>query len=99
MDAPAPSPPAVGSKGSTFTSAAVSGVPIVRFDGVSKRFPGVRALESVSFDIQAGSCHALCGENGAGKSTLAKILAGIQSPDGGRLFVLGREGHFHNPHE
>jgi ABC-type sugar transport system ATPase subunit len=43
-------------------------VPAVRFDGISKRFPGARALDRVSFEIAAGSCHALCGENGAGPS-------------------------------
>src|SRR3979411_1174184 len=71
----------------------------VRFEEVSKQFPGVQALREVTLEIAAGSCHALCGENGAGKSTLGKILAGIQSPDGGRLFVLGRAVHFHNPHD
>jgi ABC-type sugar transport system ATPase subunit len=71
----------------------------VRYDEVSKRFPGVQALKEVTLEIAAGSCHALCGENGAGKSTLGKILAGIQAPDGGRLFVLGKEVHFANPHD
>ena len=71
----------------------------VRFEQVSKQFPGVQALRDVTLEIAAGSCHALCGENGAGKSTLGKILAGIQSPDGGRLFVLGSEVRFHNPHD
>jgi ABC-type sugar transport system ATPase subunit len=71
----------------------------VRFEQVSKQFPGVQALRDVTLEIAPGSCHALCGENGAGKSTLGKILAGIQSPDGGRLFVLGREVHFHTPHD
>jgi ABC-type sugar transport system ATPase subunit len=71
----------------------------IRFDEVSKQFPGVQALREVTLEIAAGSCHALCGENGAGKSTLGKILAGIQSPDGGRLFVLGHEVHFKNPHD
>jgi ABC-type sugar transport system ATPase subunit len=75
----------------------VDDVPIVRFAGVSKRFPGVHALEGVSFDIQAGSCHALCGENGAGKSTLAKVLAGIYAPDAGEVIVDGRPVAFAGP--
>ncbi len=45
-----------------------------------KRFPGVVALDDVSVAIEAGSCHALCGENGAGKSTLGKIVAGVYTP-------------------
>ena len=49
----------------------------VRFENITKRFPGVQALDDVSLEIARGSCHALCGENGAGKSTLGKILAGI----------------------
>ena len=73
--------------------------PAVRFEGVSKRFPGVQALSGVSLEIADGSCHALCGENGAGKSTLGKILAGLQAPDDGRLFVFGREVHFSTPHD
>jgi ABC-type sugar transport system ATPase subunit len=59
----------------------------------------VQALSGVSFEIAAGSCHALCGENGAGKSTLGKILAGIISPDEGRLIVRGREVRFANPRD
>ncbi|HVB31863.1 MAG TPA: ATP-binding cassette domain-containing protein, partial [Gemmatimonadaceae bacterium] len=50
--------------------------PAVRFSGITKRFPGVTALNDVSFDVAPGSCHAVCGENGAGKSTLGKILCG-----------------------
>ena len=59
----------------------------LRFSGITKRFPGVVALRGVSFDVQAGSCHAVCGENGAGKSTLGKILSGLYSPDGGEIFL------------
>ena len=73
--------------------------PAVRFDGISKRFPGAQALSDVSFSIAAGSCHALCGENGAGKSTLGKLIAGIHRPDGGRLFVHGRDVHFDGPRD
>jgi ribose transport system ATP-binding protein len=71
----------------------------VRFEGITKAFPGVVALSDVTLEIAAGSCHALCGENGAGKSTLGKILAGIYRPDEGRLFVRGLEQHFASPHD
>ena len=73
--------------------------PAVRFEGITKRFPGVQALADISFEIEAGSCHALCGENGAGKSTLGKLLAGIHRPDEGRLVVHGREVDFHGPRD
>jgi ABC-type sugar transport system ATPase subunit len=71
----------------------------VRFEGITKFFPGVQALNDVSLDVAEGSCHALCGENGAGKSTLGKILAGIYTPDGGRLFIHGREVQFGSPRD
>ena len=66
---------------------------------MEKRFPGVRALEEVSFDIARGSCHALCGENGAGKSTLGKLLAGIDTPDGGEILLDGRAVRFDSPRD
>ncbi len=71
----------------------------VQFEGISKRFPGARALENVSFEIAEGSCHALCGENGAGKSTLGKILAGIHAPDEGRILLFGRPVSFRGPED
>ena len=72
---------------------------VVSFRHVSKRFPGARALEDVSFDVRRGSCHALCGENGAGKSTLGKLLAGIEQPDGGEIVVDGRAVQFEDPRD
>jgi L-arabinose transport system ATP-binding protein len=63
----------------------------LRFEKVSKTFPGVKALDDVSFEVAGGKVHALLGENGAGKSTLLKILAGAYQPDAGRL-VLDEKG-------
>jgi len=74
-------------------------VPAIRFEHISKRFPGARALDDVSFEIAAGSCHALCGENGAGKSTLGKILAGIHSADSGQLLLFGQPVSFSGPEQ
>jgi ABC-type sugar transport system ATPase subunit len=56
---------------------------------ISKRFPGVLALDDVSFGVERGSCHAIIGENGAGKSTLGKILAGVYVPDAGEIQLDG----------
>ncbi|MFN3147350.1 MAG: sugar ABC transporter ATP-binding protein [Paracoccaceae bacterium] len=61
--------------------------PALRLEGIVKTFPGVRALDGVSFDVMPGEVHALMGENGAGKSTLMKVLGGIYQPDGGRIVV------------
>src|SRR5215471_14999148 len=71
----------------------------VRFEHITKRFPGVQALSDVSLTIAAGSCHALCGENGAGKSTLGKILAGVYTPDDGTLFIDGNAVRFGGPRD
>ena len=74
-------------------------MPAVRFEGVTKRFPGALALDGVSFDVARGACHALCGENGAGKSTLGKVLAGIHPPDEGRVLVEGRAARLESPRD
>jgi len=65
-------------------------MPFLSFRGITKRFPGVLALDGVSFDIERGSCHALVGENGAGKSTLGKILAGVYVADEGEILIEGQ---------
>jgi L-arabinose transport system ATP-binding protein len=66
----------------------------VAFEGVSMTFPGVRALDQVSFAVRPGSIHALLGENGAGKSTLLRIIAGAQQPTSGALLLEGRVRRF-----
>ncbi|MDF7760147.1 L-arabinose ABC transporter ATP-binding protein AraG [Kosakonia cowanii] len=65
--------------------------PYLSFRGISKTFPGVKALSDITFDCYAGQVHALMGENGAGKSTLLKILSGNYAPTGGTLAIKGEE--------
>ncbi len=63
---------------------------ILEVENVSKSFPGVKALDGVSFDLRRGEVHALVGENGAGKSTLMKILSGVYQPDDGIIRYKGK---------
>lgn len=73
--------------------------PYLRFDGISVEFPGVRALDDVSFGAQAGEVHALMGENGAGKSTLLKVLSGVNRVTSGALWINGERHVFANERE
>jgi ribose transport system ATP-binding protein len=70
---------------------------ILEVKDVSKSFPGVKALNQVSFRVKKGEVHALVGENGAGKSTLMKILNGVYSKDTGSIFIDGKEAVINNP--
>ena len=71
--------------------------PIVRLEGVTKRYAGIAVLEDANFELYPGEIHALVGENGAGKSTLCKVIAGVIMPSEGRLFIDGQEVHLTAP--
>jgi rhamnose transport system ATP-binding protein len=81
------------------TPASAGTGPALELRHLSKAFPGVRALNDVSFDVQEGEVHALLGENGAGKSTLIKIVSGVYPPDQGEILIHGQPVHFANPGE
>jgi ribose transport system ATP-binding protein len=71
---------------------------VLQLTGISKSFPGVRALDGVDFDLRPGEAHVLFGENGAGKSTLINIIAGSFQPDEGSIFLRGTQVHLDSPH-
>lgn len=70
---------------------------IVELKGITKRFPGVVALNNMSIQIKPGEIHGLIGENGAGKSTLIKVLTGVHKPDEGEVYVDGEKRNFQTP--
>ena len=72
--------------------------PLLRLEKISKRFPGVSALQQVDFDLREGEVHVLFGENGAGKSTLINIVAGALRPTSGKIFFRDSEIHFPSVH-
>src|SRR3954463_10893302 len=71
--------------------------PLLRMEGVSKRYGGVRALENAELTVYPGRIHAVLGENGAGKSTLIKVMSGVVQPDEGRMTLEGSEVRFPDP--
>ena len=71
---------------------------ILQLRNISKSFPGVRALQNISFDLNEGEVHCLCGENGAGKSTLIKVLSGAYQPDEGGEIIFEGSKVVLNPH-
>jgi len=71
----------------------------IKLKNISKKFPGVQALDSVNFFVKSKQVHALVGENGAGKSTLVKIIAGIEKADKGNFFINNKEFIFNSPRE
>ena len=73
--------------------------PILEMKGITKRFPGVVALDDVHFSLMKGEIHSIIGQNGAGKSTLMKILAGDYRPTQGEILIFGEPVEFNNQRE
>ncbi|MYY07181.1 MULTISPECIES: sugar ABC transporter ATP-binding protein [unclassified Streptomyces] len=71
--------------------------PLLTMSGITKSFPGVRALDGVDLEVEAGEVHCLLGQNGAGKSTLIKVLAGAHQPDGGAITWRGAPAELKSP--
>lgn len=72
---------------------------ILELNGITKIFPGIRALDNVNFNLKPGEIHALMGENGAGKSTFIKVITGVHMPDGGEIRLNGEKIEFTNPRD
>lgn len=73
--------------------------PLLRLEGITRRFPGVLALDSVDFDLRRGEVHVMFGENGAGKSTLISIVAGVRRPSKGKILFRGEEIELHSVYD
>ena len=72
---------------------------LLEMQGITKTFPGVKALDAMDFNLKKGEIHCLVGENGAGKSTLMNILSGTYQPDSGAMILDGDRVNFSNPAE
>lgn len=70
---------------------------VLSLRGITKTFPGVKALDNINLDFYAGEVHSICGENGAGKSTLMKILSGVYSLEEGEIYINGQKEIIKNP--
>src|SRR5215469_2395199 len=81
------------------TDLSQSRLPLLEMRNIVKTFPGVKALDGVSFDLRSGEIHALVGENGAGKSTLMKILGGAYSHYEGEILINGVPQRFRDVHD
>lgn len=71
----------------------------IELRNVTKKFPGVIALQDMHLEIKPGEIHGLIGENGAGKSTLVKVLTGAHKPDEGEILINGQVQEFKNPND
>lgn len=78
------------------TGAGKAQAPLLEMRDITKIFPGVVALSHVNLTIHQGEIHLLLGENGAGKSTMIKTIIGINKPEGGEMFWLGRPAKLHS---
>lgn len=72
---------------------------VLELKGITKEFPGVKALDKVQFQLKSGEIHALMGENGAGKSTFIKVITGVHQPDGGEIYLNGKKVEMKNPND
>ncbi len=86
----------VTGRGTPVTGTGTDGY-VLELDGITKTFPGVRALDDVRFNLRRGEIHALMGENGAGKSTFIKVITGVHIPDSGSILLDGRRVEFRSP--
>ncbi|MFA9558876.1 sugar ABC transporter ATP-binding protein [Evansella sp. AB-rgal1] len=72
---------------------------VLELKGITKKFPGVTALDNVHFKLKSGEIHALMGENGAGKSTFIKVITGVHGPNEGEMILHGQKIQFTNPRQ